>query len=265
MKQDELRKVAGTLPSMNPKMRTEFYPLSESIEVTLEDHSANPYKAMFAAATATWGDNKYERKWKRTSVDGRYEVIKAVLTHNTLPQAREVVNFLFRVRGLPRWLFDSHTQTPFCTFMSIGCRDNNKLDCDFIFDDKTFKKEMEKLYIGNRENALAKCKNLYKRVLDEGRGSWQSARAFLPQSYQHSYHFSQNLLSLASMKFEGKNSIEMSILYEKVSASIYLKFPLLGLYLCNIYAQKFSMFKEWLTSITFDGLISVDKIFFERI
>ena len=138
---DNLRKVMGTIPEEQPELKTDFKVMKDEVEVTLEDHMSNPYKSMFVTSTSTWGDNNFERKWPITSPEGKLEVVKAVLTHNTLPQAREMVQFIFRVRGVPRWLFDYHTQVPFTSFMSIGCRDNNKSDVDIVSLQPLYKEE----------------------------------------------------------------------------------------------------------------------------
>ena len=231
---DNLRKVMGTAPEEQPTLKTNFKTLASEAEVTLEDSMANPYKSMFVTSTSTWGDNKFKQKWPETTPEGKLEVIKAVLTHNTLPQAREMVQFIFRVRGVPRWLFDYHTQIPFTSFMSIGCRDNNKSDVDII----TYERLPE-----DRRKVFRKLKNLYSKALDTDQASWQSARSFLPQSYQHSYHFGQNLLSLVSMRgfnasgrfdITKSKEIGLHILYTKVRKAITDKFPLIGLYLTMI-------------------------------
>ena len=216
-----MRKIAGTLPSELPTRKTEFPSFVESLDVTLEDYNANPYKAMFVTATATWGDNEYRHKWKDTPLEGKLEVIKAVLTGNTLPQARELINFIFRIKGVPRWLFDIHTQVPFTTFMSIGCRDNNKIDCDIVLtssvpDDTS------------RHEVFEGLKDLYEYVLDKGEGSWQSARSFLPQSYSHSYFIGQNLLSFVNTKISKENEAEekfMRLLYVRRLDEFQKKIP----------------------------------------
>jgi len=240
---DELRKVMGTLPSERPIKRTDIKTFDNSVEVTLEDHSLNPYKAMFVTSTSTWGTNEFVRKWPITSLKGKLEVVKAVLTHNTLPQAKEMVQFVFRVKGVPRWLFDYHcTSVQFISFMSIGCRDNNKIDSDVVNDQQFLKGEM--LDTVNNE-VFAELKDLYEIALSDSQGSWQTARAFLPQSYSHAYHFGQNLLSIvgtrgfhASKKFNPNNykDVYLSKLYEKVVAAVGEKFPLLGLYLELLHA-----------------------------
>ena len=256
---ENLRIATGTSPSILPQNKTEFLKLKDSLEVSLIDYPYNPYRSMFSTATATWGDNEYKDKWFLISKENKLEVIKAVLTHNTLPQAREMVNFVFRVRGVPRWLFDYHTQTKFTTFMSIGCRDNNKLDTDIIYGDKT-------QYASNKENEVfLKLKDLYKEVIEKGQGSWQSARTFLPQSYQHSYHFGQNLLSIASMKFDTDDlkSHNLQLIYLQLIREINKKFPLIGLYLTILQNNKDVVFNR-IREIKFKDLDKFDKELFEE-
>lgn len=247
---ENLRKVTGTLPSERPQKKTVLRPFEESLEVTIEDHSNNPYKAMFVAATSTWGDNKFEQKWPRTSNEGKLEVIKAVLTHNTLPQAKEMVNFVFRINGVPRWLFDYHTQVPFITIMSIGCRDNNKIDSDIVLTEgsEPVTAGIKAMYVNDVEveHIFSKLKNLYEEVLDADQSSWQSARTFLPQSYLHAYHFSQNMLAIvgvkgfhASKQFgETEEEKALMYLYKRIHMKIESQFPLLGLYLNIMFLDK---------------------------
>jgi len=254
---ENLRKVSGTHPSENPEKRNKFLNLQDSIEVELVDHNENPYKAMFLTSTATWGNNEYENKWSSTTPAGKLEVVKAVLTNNTLPQAREMVNFIFRVRGTPRWLFDRHTQTPFTSFMSIGCRDNNKLDSDFIFQN-------DKIISDEEKEILNKLKDLYEHVIIKGQGSWQSARTFLPQCYQHSYYFGQNLLSISSMKFKDDNESKMLVsLYVEITRAIMNKFPLIGAYARTCLDSKEAIL-EYISHIKYDDLKTEDKQYFER-
>ena len=254
---ESLRKSSGTAPSERPERKTDFFNVVDSIEVTLEDYNANPYKTMFVTSTATWGDNAYKQKWPTTSPEGKFEVIKAVLTNNTLPQAREMVNFVFRVRGVPRWLFDLHTHTPFASFMSIGCRDNNKIDCDIIFEqtkDEVVQSEAE-VFFG--------LKDLYENVLKKGKGSWQSARTFLPQGYQHSYHFGQNLLSIANMKFaEGVRGEAMRELYYRIIDAIADRFPLIAIHADTALGNKEQLF-EGIRNMEYGNLASSDKELFE--
>ena len=216
--------------------------MDETFEVSLEDYSANPYRAMFVSATSTWGDNEFKPKWDRTSLAGKLEVIKAVLCHKTLPQAKEAVMFTFRVARVPRLIFDYHAQTVnHCFFMSQGLRDNNRIDADILVDN----------YNAVDEKLFADLKDMYEFALTDN-GSWQSARAFLPQSYCHSYHFGQNLLSIistrgfhASGKFgDGYKEEKLILIYEKVAQEIANKFPLIGLYVSMLWNDKKSIMKQ---------------------
>lgn len=240
---ENLRKVMGTLPSERPAKETVLKSLDQSLEVTLEDYSANPYRAMFVAATSTWGDNEFIQKWPITSLEGKLEVIKAVLCHKTLPQAKEAVMFTFRVKGVPRLLFDHHAQTVnFCFFMSQGLRDNNRVDASII------KSEFQE---GDAE-LFSKLKDFYEFTLGDDQGSWQAARSFLPQSYSHSYHFGQNMLSIVSTRgFHaagrfGKSEEEQSLLaiYKKVAQQIGTKFPLLEKYVSMIWNDPKEIMQE---------------------
>lgn len=263
---DNLRKVMGTLPSEKPTKRTDLKTFNDSVEVTLEDHSSNPYKAMFVTSTSTWGTNEFKQKWPDTSIKGKLEVVKAVLTHNTLPQAKEMVQFVFRVKGVPRWLFDYHcTSVQFISFMSIGCRDNNKIDSDVV-------KNPDQLGLDNE--VFAELKDLYELALTDNQGSWQTARAFLPQSYSHAYHFGQNLLSIvgtkgfhASRKFDlnSHKDLHLSMLYTHVVAAVRAKFPLLGLYLELLHSNNNEEVLQKITNFQVEDLSESDKNLFNTL
>jgi hypothetical protein len=266
---DDLRKVMGTLPSERPTKRTDLKTFEESVEITLEDHSANPYKAMFVTSTSTWGTNEFKQKWPDTTLKGKLEVVKAVLTHNTLPQAKEMVQFVFRVKGVPRWLFDYHcTSVQFISFMSIGCRDNNKIDSDVVHSSESeFAQQHDK-------DVFAELKDLYEIALSDSQGSWQTARSFLPQSYSHAYHFGQNLLSIvgtrgfhASKKFDMTNykDVYLSKLYEKVIAAVREKFALLGLYLELLHAPDNEVVMQKLLNFKVEDLTESDKNLFNTL
>lgn len=259
---DNLRKVMGTLPEEQPQLKTDFKQLHKECEVTLEDHMCNPYKSMFVTSTSTWGNNEFKQKWPQTSPEGKLEVVKAVLTHNTLPQAREMVQFIFRVRGVPRWLFDYHTQVPFTSFMSIGCRDNNKSDVDIVTQ-RPLQEDEQKVF--------SRLKGLYAKALDTDQASWQSARSFLPQSYQHSYHFGQNLLSIVSMRGfnasgtfgEGQKEYALWRLYVEVVHAVGSKFDLIGRYLNMVIDHKRrDEILEEISNFKFEDLSKKDKELF---
>lgn len=246
----EMRKVMGTLPSESPEKSTKIRFLKESIEVTLENAMENPYKVMVCTSTSTWGKNDFQQKWPLLSNSAKLEIIKAVLTNNTLPQAREMCQFIFRVTGIPRWLFDYHTQIPFTSFMSIGCRDNNKKDSDVILNEQIQEED---------KHVFLKLKDLYEETLTDNKASWQTARAFLPQSYLHSYHLGQNLLSIANTRLDKvQYKEEMQILYKEIVSAVGAKFPLIGIYLNTLFENKKDVF-DFISKLQFEDLKTNDQ------
>lgn len=254
---DSIREVMGTLPSMRPTKVTNVLQYMDALDVSVEAYTNNPYKAMFVSATSTWGDDNFKSKWADTSIEGKLNVIKAVLTHNTLPQAKEVVHFTIRVNRVPRWLFDYHAQNvKFISFMSIGCRDNNKLDASII------KINSE----GDTLNVYKRLKDYYEQCLDAELSTWQSARAFLPQNYSHAYHFGQNLLSIVSShSFHGKvpwslkyKDLALMRLYQEVQTKIGEIFPIIGTYLDCMFTQS----TESINKLTVDDITETDLHFF---
>lgn len=252
----ELRKIMGTLPSERPVKKTEFKTLEQSLEITLEDYSTNPYRAIFTSCTSTWGDDDFKQKWPITSPEGKFEVLKAAFCHATLPQCKEAVMFTFRVKGTPRWLFDYHAQTVnFCFFMSSGVRDNSRLDASIVKDH--FSEKDKEIYF--------KLKDLYEFTLGSDQGSWQSARSFLPLSFAHHYHFGQNLLSIVSTRgFHAngrfKNNYEdqsLLIIYKEVAKQIGKKFPLLELYLSMMWNDQQEVMNK-IKSLTINQLDEKD-------
>ena len=253
---ENLRKVMGTHPVDAPKKQTHVLPMEATTEVTLEDYSVNPYRAMFVSCVSTWGNNEFAQKWPLTSLAGKLEVIKACLCHKTLPQAKEAVMFTFRVARVPRLIFDHHAQSVnHCFFMSQGLRDNNRIDADILIDNCT-----------EEDISIFKdLKDFYEFALTDN-GSWQSARAFLPQSYCHSYHFGQNLLSIistrgfhASGKFaDTYKDQKLLLIYQKVAKEIANKFPLLGLYISMLWNGKEEIMNQ-IKELTVDTISELDK------
>jgi len=245
---DNLRKAMGTLPSETPKNETHFVKGCSEMEVELVDHTSNPYKTIVAAATATWGNDKYETKWPKLTKENRFKVVLSTLTGNTLPQAMEGLMFTFKVVGVPRHCFDQHARARIgATFYSIGSRDNNKLDSRIILYSKLYDMLTDEM-----KEHFIKMKKIYEEILDTGKGSWQLARAFLPMSYHHSYHFSMNYLAL-----QGQCKRRMMFCEEEFIVGLHWllrerikdKFPLLAEYLrpaCDyvkkcVYAKSYGL------------------------
>lgn len=229
---DEMRRAMGTLPSMQPQKKTKFIRGCEGIKVELIGYPENPYKQIFEAATATWGDDDYEYKWPKVSTENRILVVRAALEGKTLPQALESITFQFRVNGVSRSAFDQAARARIgATFFSSGVRDNNKLDASFImptelYDDEEIRKEIE--------DYIRRGKDLYEKIINRGRGSWQAARCILPMGMNHPFEFSMTYLALLQqcnkrLKFcEQEDTVG---LFWAVREALKKKFPLLAVYL----------------------------------
>lgn len=252
---DQMRKVMGTLPDMQPEFKTEFYRGVEGIEVKLIDHDINPYKAMYNFAAATWG--KKLDKWKDTPVEGRVAVVKAVLDRQALPLALEVPNFTFTVEKVSRWAFDQMARQRLgIVFSSMGTRDNNHLDMGFRVHESIWR-DPEKLK--RFKEVCLHAKEAYKYFVEQGQGSWQEARALLPISCTHNYMFSANFAAIQNMVGKRGQACEA----EDVVAIAFLtrheigkKFPLLSKYLrpnCD-WVQKCTYHKAYSLSEAFGCL-----------
>ena len=227
---DQLRKLMGTMPESNPEFKTDFYKGVTGIKVKLVDCSRNPYKAMYVLATSCWG--KKIDKWDDTSIEGKIMVVKSVLKRIALPLAYEAPQFTFAVDNLPRWAFDQIARARLgIVFSSQGTRDNNHQDCGFFIHDDIYEdEELRNEFI----EAAKKCKEVYKKIVDKGKGNWQSARSILPISNTHAFSFSCNFAALQSMvskraKFcEADATVAFAWLLRK---EVMNEFPLLGKYL----------------------------------
>jgi len=229
-KLDELRKLMGTMPESNPPFKTDFFKGVHGISVKMIDHSKNPYKAMYVLATSCWG--KKIDKWDETPLEGKIMVVKSVLQKIALPLAYEAPQFTFAVDNIPRWAFDQIARARLgIVYSSQGTRDNNHQDCGFfIHDDIWEDEELKREFI----SAAEKCKEVYKKIVDKGKGNWQSARSILPISNTHAFSFSCNFAALQSMitkraKFcEADATVAFAWL---VREEVMKVFPLLGKYL----------------------------------
>lgn len=195
-----MREAMGTLPSQAPEKTYVYKNDISSIKINMTDWPKNPYKEITRAVCATWGDNETGSmgKWEKLKPENRYRCVLACMTGQTLPQAQEAVNFQFEVNGLSRSDFDQHARARVgAHFMSIGTRDNNKLDADFLlYDDVMQRVEKDPAYKAKVEHWVRITKDLYEETIKDDNASWQSGRCFLPQSLNHSYVFGINLIAL---------------------------------------------------------------------
>lgn len=235
---ENIRAAMGTLPSQNPKKTYSYKNDITSIYVKMTDAPSNPYKTIVRAVCATWGDNETgsTQKWEKLTPENRYRVALASLTGNTLPQALEGLQFQFEVNGLTRSDFDQHARARIgAHFMSIGTRDNNKLDADFLlYDDIIQRTEKDSEYKTKVEEWVKITKDLYELTISGSESSWQSGRAFLPQSINHSYVFGINYIALRGQMARRLMACEqegITSLHWLIKKEIDERFPLLGQFL----------------------------------
>jgi len=235
---DNMRQAMGTLPSQVATKTYSWKNSLDSLYVKLNDWTINPYRAIASMAAATWGDNETGStgKWEKLTPENRFRIVLSVLTGNTLPQAAEAVQFTFEVNGTPRHTFDQHARARIGTaFASIGTRDNNKLDSDFLlYPDVCRRMAEEPGYRERVEQWIKTTKDLYEETIQTGQGSWQSGRAFLPMSTNHSYVFTQNYLALkgqCSRRLMACEESSIVALHIALRELVGRKFPLLANYL----------------------------------
>jgi len=194
---DDIRRVMGTMPDQEPQLKTEFYPGVTGMKdaVKLIDWPVNPYKAMYTLATSCWG--KKIDKWPSTSKNGRYMVVLAVMKRQALPLAYEAVSFTFAIERISRWSFDQIARArQGIVFSSQGTRDNNHKDAGFfVHDDIAEDAELFEEF----KRVSKECKNLYARIIEKGKGSWQSARSIFPISNTHAFSFAANFAALQNL------------------------------------------------------------------
>lgn len=195
----KLRELMGTAPSASPEFVTHFYRGVEGIRVDLLDASRNPYKAMYCMATSTWGtwNTSMKRRWEDAPPEAREAVVRAVLRGQALPLAMEAPQFTFSVENLSRWSFDQIARARVGTvFASMGTRDNNHLDVAFRFHESSFRDERK---LASLVSLARHSKDVYREIVESGRGSWQEARTALPISVVHRFTFAINFMALKGM------------------------------------------------------------------
>lgn len=234
---EKLRKLMGTHPSDQPKKRTDFIEGCSEVEVELisDAFPVNPYRMIFEAAVATWGDDHYFSKWEKTSVQHRIMVVTAALEGKTLPIALEVPKFAWIVRYTSRSAYDQVARLRIGgSVMSSGTRDNNKLDASFILPNAFLEGGKLNKYRDRIEKHVLEFKDLYEEIIKEGQGSWQAARCITPMGIHHPYKLTLNYLALRGqcarrLKFcEQEDTVAT---FWALRQTILETFPLLGIYL----------------------------------
>lgn len=258
---DKLRKAMGTMPNEDIKPETKFHVGVSGITVEMVEYPENPYRAIFETSVATWGDEQYATKWDKVSPEHRFDVVKAALSGQTLPQALEPVNFMFIVRGASRAQFDQHARQRIgATFFSQGVRDNSRADAGFRIptDLATNLTEVE---LHKVVKYIQDGKELYADILKKGKGSYQSARAILSMGITHNYKYAANLQAIKGYMAQRLQACEQEdtvFVAISIRKAIEEKFPLIASYLkpgCD-YAKKCTYHQSYTLSEMFGCLFA---------
>lgn len=194
-----LREKLNTLPHQAPALDTRFFRGVEGIQVQLVDGPSNPYRAMVAMATSTWGSYAADvaRRWDEMEPEYRFAVVRSVMSYQALPLAMEAAQFTFTVSNVSRWSFDQIARARIgVVFASLGTRDNNHSDVAFRFHDATFD---DPLKLSMAVNTALIAKSRYGEFVKAGVGSWQEARTLLPISCCHRFAMSINYAALRNL------------------------------------------------------------------
>ena len=258
---NDLRKAMGTSPNENLEPETEFHVGVSGITVEMTECPENPYRAIFEASVATWGDERYATKWDNVSPENRFKVVKAALSGQTLPQALEPVNFMFIVRGASRAQFDQHArQRVGATFFSQGVRDNSRADAGFrVPTDLTT--NLTDMQLNEIKEYIEQGKRLYTAILKRGKGSYQSARSILPMGITHNYKYAANLQAIKGYMAQRLQACEQEdtvFVAISIRKAIEDKFPLIASHLkpgCD-YAKRCTYHQSYTLSEMFGCLFA---------
>jgi len=204
-----VRELMGTMPNQSLAIESEIHQgvLGISAELIKPSPDFNPYKLIVENTVATWGNEAYRTKWPSMDPESRFKVALAALTGQTLPLSLESVLFSFIIRGPSRSAYDQHARQRFATFFSQGVRDNSRIDAGFripseLWDDPELIIELNDYFF--------EFKRLYKKILQRGEGSYQSARCIMPMGTTHNYKYSVNILALKSYMFQRLKACEQA-------------------------------------------------------
>lgn len=254
---DELRESMGTLPHTSLIPETEIHFGVEGIEAELISSTSNPYKNIFEAVVATWGNESYTQKWEKVTPQNRFKVVNAALSGQTLPQALEPVEFMFLIRGASRSAFDQHARLRVGGgFFSQGVRDNSRADAGFRMPSEFGDNPALAVKIINHINEM---KKLYVEILERGNGSYQSARSILPMGSCHNYKFYTNLQALRGYMGQRLKACEQEdtcFTAIAIRDAVEKKFPLLASFMkpsCD-YAKECMYHKTYTMSELFGCL-----------
>jgi thymidylate synthase ThyX len=180
------RRSLKTYPDIAPREDPIFFDLRH-LRVEMVDYPTNPYKAIYRIVISTWGSRKnWWLKWENSSPEERFEVVKAALEGNTLPQCLEAPSFTFAVQGVSRASFDQWARHRHIAIGSVGSRDDAHLDAALVVP-PSLKPYAEKI-----RTWWKITKDLYEEIVTKGKQSWQAARFILPHGMEWRFAFACN-------------------------------------------------------------------------
>jgi hypothetical protein len=226
---NDLRIQMKTLPEMNTEDDTTIiHEGVRGMEVQMIDFPQNPYRLIYEFATATWGPEDYPENWPETTPENRFVVVRNAIRGKALPLGLEVIKFSFIVRKASRSAFDQHARQRMATFASQGVRDNSRLAAGFRCPDEIYN---DPELLSEVTAFLKEYKRIYKKILQRGIGSFQTARALMPMGMTHSYKFSVDYMAMKSYMAQRLSAVEQA---DTVGTAILVwnqvnqKFPLLA-------------------------------------
>lgn len=171
-KLEELRRAMGTLPEEQQAREDELFWGLQNLKVEMVDFPTNPYRAIYDMVTSTWGGRQqWWNRWENATPEGRIDVVKAVLSGQTLGQPRETPKMTFRIQGATRASFDQFARHRFAAIGSVGSRDNSHVDAALVVHPslkKKWGKDIEKWW--------KLTKDIYCDIVESGQSNWQNAR-----------------------------------------------------------------------------------------
>jgi thymidylate synthase ThyX len=226
---DDMRTMMGTMPVMEGVRQDLIHYDLSNIQVEMVGEPANPYRAIYEVASATWGSREHwMKRWEEATPEGRFLVVDAALSHNTLPSALEACGFTFSVQGCSRSAFDQIARTRAMAFGSVGMRDNNHIDAALLVpeDMKEYDEEIYQLWW--------QTKNLYEKMIKKGNQNWQNARAIMPMGIEWRFTMSGNFRAFqdfCAQRLAFHEQADTVAVAWLVRQRILEKFPLLAAYL----------------------------------
>jgi len=224
---EQLRKDMRTFPDVAPREDKIYFDLHH-LKVEIVDKPVNPYKAIYTLVTSTWGSrSRWWHRWEEATPEGRMSVVEAALQGKTLPAALECPSFTFKIQGMSRSAYDQLARERYSGVGSMGMRDDAHLDAALVLPQKLMK------YAGDIETWWRLTKDLYQKIVQVGKESWQTGRFLLPMGVEWRFTWTLNYRALQSMLAKRlcfSEQFDTVAVAWKIWDELRLTFPLLAAY-----------------------------------